>query len=170
MGKNCSSITESYKERPLGHYSACAGRGQHASSSRQPLGLRCSRRLEATGNLMFGLSVLGLATVPLSIRTRRRTSILAAPMPVLAVGLAGCTGERGRILAAREVRYLVKNVIRVDQRVCTKEARSAIPLIVTMVRKGGDYSDRQLILRRRLKAAAAVGCGATMPSRQSSRR
>ena len=96
MGKNCSSFTESYKERPLGHYSACAGRGQHASSSRQPLGLRCSRRLEATGNLMFGLSVLGLATVPLSIRTRRRTSILAAPMPVLAVGLAGCSGERGR--------------------------------------------------------------------------
>jgi Beta-propeller repeat len=48
--------------------------------------------LGATGNLMFGLSLLGLAMFPVGIRTRRRTSILAAAMLVLAVGLAGCSG------------------------------------------------------------------------------
>ena len=46
----------------------------------------------ATGNLMFGLSLLGLAMFPLSIRTRRRTSVLVAAMLVLAVGLAGRSG------------------------------------------------------------------------------
>lgn len=45
--------------------------------------------LGATGNLM--LSLLGFAMFPLSIRTRRRTSILAAAMLILAVGLVGCS-------------------------------------------------------------------------------
>jgi hypothetical protein len=48
--------------------------------------------LGATGNLLFGLSLLGFAMFPLSIRTRRRTSILAAAMLMLAVGLVGCSG------------------------------------------------------------------------------
>ena len=48
--------------------------------------------LGATGNLMLGLSLLGFAMFPLSIRTRRRTSILAAAMLMLAVGLVGCSG------------------------------------------------------------------------------
>ena len=51
-----------------------------------------SNSLDATGNLMLGLSLLGFAMFPLSIRTRRRTSILAAAMLVLAVGLVGCSG------------------------------------------------------------------------------
>lgn len=48
--------------------------------------------LSATGNLMLGLSLLGFAMFPLSIRTRWRTSILAAAMLILAVGLVGCSG------------------------------------------------------------------------------
>jgi hypothetical protein len=51
-----------------------------------------SNALGATGNLMLGLSLLGFAMFPLSIRTRRRTSILAAAMLMLAVGLVGCSG------------------------------------------------------------------------------
>jgi hypothetical protein len=42
---------------------------------------------------MFSLSLLGFAIFPLKGRTRRRTSILAAAMLVVAVGLAGCNGS-----------------------------------------------------------------------------
>jgi hypothetical protein len=49
--------------------------------------------LGATGNLMLGLSLLGFAMFPLSIRTRRRTSILAVAMLMLTFGLTGCGGS-----------------------------------------------------------------------------
>ena len=45
-----------------------------------------------TGNLVFALSLLGIAMFPLSTGTRRRTSILVAVMLTLATGLVGCGG------------------------------------------------------------------------------
>ena len=45
-----------------------------------------------TGNLLFALSLLGIAMFPLSTGTRRRTSILVAVMLTLATGLVGCGG------------------------------------------------------------------------------
>lgn len=44
---------------------------------------------------MFALSLLGFAMFPLSTGTRRRTSILAAVMLMLATGLVGCGGSSG---------------------------------------------------------------------------
>jgi hypothetical protein len=49
----------------------------------------------ATGSLMFALSLLGLAMFPLNTGMRRRTSILAAVMLILASGLVGCSGSSG---------------------------------------------------------------------------
>src|SRR5580704_13490805 len=49
----------------------------------------------ATGSLMFALSLLGLAMFPLNTGMRRRTSILAAVMLILATGLVGCSGSSG---------------------------------------------------------------------------
>lgn len=48
-----------------------------------------------TGSLMFALSLLGLAMFPLNTGMRRRTSILAAVMLILATGLVGCGGSSG---------------------------------------------------------------------------
>lgn len=48
--------------------------------------------LGATGNLMFGLSLLGFAMFPFGAKMRRRTSILAAAILMLALGVAGCSG------------------------------------------------------------------------------
>jgi hypothetical protein len=48
-----------------------------------------------TGNLVFALSLLGIAMFPLSTGTRRRTSILAAVMLMLATALVGCSGSSG---------------------------------------------------------------------------
>jgi hypothetical protein len=49
----------------------------------------------ATGSLMFALSLFGFAMFPLNTGMRRRTSILAAALLILATGLVGCSGSSG---------------------------------------------------------------------------